>query len=63
MANARKFGYFKPYTPNSQFDRRNSRKTFERGKSLAERDPKETRAGKRELRELEQMKKEAYHGV
>ena len=60
MGKARMYGAYAPYTPNSQFDMRYRRKTFERRQEIAERAiPREER---RREKELEQMKKEVYCG-
>ena len=56
MSKARKLGIKSSYIPNAKADMRFKRKLYQRGREIAERDPVETRAQRRERRELEEMK-------
>lgn len=58
MGKARLIGNQAAYIPNAKADMRRRKKMYQRGREIAERDPKETRAQRRELRELERMKME-----
>lgn len=60
MGKARMYGAYAPYTPNSKFDMRYRRKTFERRLEIAERAV--SREERRREKELERKKKEAYCG-
>ena len=56
MSKARKLGIKSGYIPNAKADMRFRRKLYQRGREIAQRDPEETRAARRERRELEKMK-------
>lgn len=53
------YGMKTRYVPNSQADRQFHHKIFQRGRVIAERDPSEARE-RRQMKELERMKAEAY---
>ena len=61
MSKARMLGIKSSYIPNAKADMRFKRNLYQRGREIAERDIKETRAACRERRELERMKYENNH--
>jgi hypothetical protein len=56
MAKPRKNGMFATFIPNAKADMRFRKKVYQRGREIAEREPYESRAARRERRELERMK-------
>lgn len=60
MAKPRLLGMKSSYIPNSKADMRFKRKVYQRGREIAERDPSESRAARREMKQLERMKADAY---
>lgn len=56
---ARKYGSFRSFLPNNRADSRR-RKVWEHNRQIAERDPGENRAARRELKRLEQEKGSLY---
>lgn len=56
MSKARKLGIKSSFIPNAKADMRFRRKLYQRGREIAERDPVETRAQRRQRRELERLK-------
>lgn len=56
MAKPRKYGMFTTHIPNAKADMRFRKKVYQRGREIAERDISESRAARRERRELERMK-------
>ena len=55
MAKPRKYGMFTTHIPNANADMRFRKKVYQRGREIAERDPSESRAARRERRELDTM--------
>jgi len=59
MAKPRLLGMKSSYIPNSKADMRFKRNVYQRGREIAERDPGESRAARREMKQLERMKADA----
>ena len=56
MAKPRKYGMFTTHIPNARADMRFRKKIYQRGREIAEREPIESRAARRERKQLERMK-------
>lgn len=56
MSKARMLGIKSSYIPNAKADMRFKRNLYQRGREITEREPVETRAQRRERRELEELK-------
>ena len=61
MSEPRKYGSFRSFLPNNRADSRR-RKLWEHNRQIAERDPGEKRAARREQKRLEQEKANACRG-
>lgn len=59
MARPKMLGMKKTFVPNSKADMRFKKKVYQRGREIAERDPGESRAARREMRQIERMKADA----
>lgn len=59
MAKPRLLGMKSSYIPNSKADMRFKRKVYQRGREITERDPGESRAARREMKQHERMKADA----
>lgn len=56
MSKAKLYGVNSAYIPNAKADMRHHKKVYQRGREIAEREPMETRAQRRERREMDRMK-------
>ena len=59
MARPRMLGMKKTFISNAKADMRFKKKVYQRGREIAERDPGESRAARREMKRLERMKADA----
>ncbi len=61
MSKPRIYGMTKACIPNSKADMRFKKNLYQHGREIAEREPVENRAGRREQRRLDRKKMEAVH--
>lgn len=56
MSKPKMYGKKTGYVPNAKADMRHHKKVYQRGREIAERDPIESRAARREMKQLEKEK-------
>lgn len=59
MSKPIKYGFQRAYTPNAKADMRFRKKVYQRGREIAERDPRE-RLREKEVKEMEREKARGY---